>query len=96
MPYLEEKTKEMFTRALARMPVPIVAGELNFLFTYFINQFLLKRGMGNNPVDMPRGKPRYADYNEAMGALECAKFELYRRLIAPYEDTKLKENGDVY
>jgi hypothetical protein len=41
-------------------------------------------------------QPRYADFNNAVGALECAKFELYRRLVAPYEDFKMAENGDVY
>jgi len=30
------------------------------------------------------------------GVLECAKLELYRRIAAPYEDTKIEENGDVY
>lgn len=40
--------------------------------------------------------PSYADYNAAIGVLECAKMELYRRLVAPYEDRKIAENGDVY
>jgi hypothetical protein len=39
--------------------------------------------------------PAYARYNEMIGALECAKLELYRRLIAEYEDCKIKENGDI-
>lgn len=38
----------------------------------------------------------YADINEAIGALECAKLELYRRIAVPYENRKLAENGDVY
>jgi hypothetical protein len=37
----------------------------------------------------------YAGYNSAVGVLECAKLELYRRAIAPYEDIKIKVNGDV-
>ena len=39
---------------------------------------------------------RYAHLNEALGALESAKLELYRRLAAPYEDEKKSETGDVY
>ena len=39
---------------------------------------------------------RYSEVNEAVGALECIKQEYYRRLAAPYEDLKIKENGDVY
>lgn len=38
----------------------------------------------------------YQDLNAAIGVLECAKLELYRRVVAPYEDIKLKLNGDVY
>jgi len=30
-----------------------------------------------------------------MGALICVALELYRRVIAPYEDRKREENGDV-
>ena len=39
---------------------------------------------------------RYAEINEAVGVLECAKHEYYRRVAAPYEDKKIRENGDVY
>jgi hypothetical protein len=39
---------------------------------------------------------RYANVNEMIGALECCKLELYRILIAPYEDVKIDENGGVY
>ena len=39
---------------------------------------------------------RYSEVNEAVGMLECAKQEYYRRVAAPYEDKKIKENGDVY
>ena len=31
-----------------------------------------------------------------LGAVECAKLELYRRAVVPYEKKKIKENGDVY
>lgn len=40
-------------------------------------------------------KPNYERFNAAMGALECAKQELYRRAIAPYEDAAIKRNGDI-
>lgn len=38
---------------------------------------------------------RYSQINEAIGVLECAKLELYRKLAAPYEDQKEFENGPV-
>jgi len=37
----------------------------------------------------------YGAYKEILGELECAKFEIYRRLVAKYEDEKMIENGDV-
>ena len=40
--------------------------------------------------------PHFADYCTVLGALETTKLELYRRHIAPYEDKKREENGDVY
>lgn len=39
--------------------------------------------------------PRYYHYNKAIGVLECIKQEYYRRVVAPYEDKKIVENGDV-
>jgi hypothetical protein len=37
----------------------------------------------------------YARYALVIGCFICAILELYRRVVAPYEDTKIKENGDV-
>jgi len=42
------------------------------------------------------GEANYERYNAVIGVLECVKQELYRRQIAPYEDEKCEENGDVY
>ncbi len=38
----------------------------------------------------------YTELNAAIGALECAKLELYRRVAVPYEDEKAVINGDVF
>jgi len=58
-------------------------GELNYAITMEINRFL-------------HGTVDYQAFNDVIGVLECAKLELYRRLVAPYEDKKIAENGDVY
>jgi hypothetical protein len=34
--------------------------------------------------------------NDYIGVLECAKLELYRRVVSPYEETKMQQHGDVY
>lgn len=41
-----------------------------------------------NPINHPEF--------DALGALECCKLEFYRRVAAPYEDSKIISNGDVY
>ena len=42
-----------------------------------------------------RDSTRYAQINDAIGMLECAKLEYYRKVAAPYEDQKEFENGAV-
>lgn len=59
------------------------AGELNFAITRLVDQFL-------------GATPRYQDFNDAIGALEGAKLELYAKVVRPYEDKKEAENGTVY
>lgn len=59
-------------------------GDLNFAFTSIIDNYLSRKG---HP---------YANINGVIGALECAKLELYRRVAAPYEDKKIIQNGDAY
>lgn len=46
-------------------------------------------------MQVRRGGLRYANCNNIIGTLECVKQELYRTVIAPYEDIKRKENGPV-
>jgi len=86
MPYIkEDRRKELREPAMLIQPhEPMNAGELNFIITSAVIHFLGYE------------KPSYQRYNEVIGVLECAKLELYRRAVAPYEDTKIKENGDVY
>jgi hypothetical protein len=59
-------------------------GELNYQITKTVQGYLSR---------VPR---KYEAYNSAMGALECAKLELYRRQVAEYEDQKKVLHGDVY
>jgi len=59
-------------------------GDLNYQFSRLVNDFLAMKGLS------------YSAINEAIGALECAKLELYRRIAAPYEDKKAIANGEVF
>jgi len=85
MPYISQEARSR----LAEGDVPQNAGELNFAITQLVDAYLSRAAA-------EAGRTRYAHLNEAVGVLECAKLELYRRVAAPYEDEKLAESGDAY
>ena len=64
---------------------PLTAGELNYLVSRAVIRYVEHRG-----------RVSYQDYNDMLGALEGAKLELYRRVVAPFEDQALTRNGDIY
>ena len=82
MPYIKQEDRVRF-KNLLNDDVPSNAGELNYVFTIIANDYFKRVG-------------RYQAINDIVGALEGAKLEFYRRVAAPYEDTKIRENGDVY
>ena len=59
-------------------------GELNYVITRLCLQYLKNKEVS-----------KYQFMNDVVGVLECSKHEIYRRLIADYEDLKAKENGDI-
>jgi hypothetical protein len=59
------------------------AGQFNYALNQVISIYLEQNSMS------------YQTCNDIIGAMECAKMELYRRLLAPYEDKKILQNGDV-
>lgn len=59
-------------------------GELNYLISLVCREYL-----EDNDIS-------YKSLNDLIGAIEGAKLELYRRVVAQYEDKKVEENGDVY
>jgi hypothetical protein len=81
MPYITDEARSRLDKG----GKPSTAGELNYAITRLVDDYLIFRG-----------GIRYTHLNEVVGALECAKLELYRRVAAPYEDQKINETGDVY
>ncbi len=80
MPYIKKEDRN-------RVEVSEVAenaGELNFLITQLLLYYLFHE------------KLSYRRINDCIGALEGAKMEFYRRVVVPYEEKKIEENGDVY
>jgi hypothetical protein len=63
---------------------PCTEGELNFQLTYLLVNYIVANGLS------------YERIGDVEGALQNASKEFARRVTAPYEDTKIASNGDVY
>lgn len=63
---------------------PDNAGELNFVLTKCIIDYLEGKGLS------------YQTCNDISGAMTECLAEFRRRVIVPYEKSKIKSNGDVY
>ena len=83
MPYIKPEDRNRLSTYFDG-PEPASAGELNYCLTRVIQNYMFDK------------KHSYQNYNEVIGVLECCKLELYRRMIAPYEDEAIKRSGDVY
>ncbi len=81
MPY--KKSAERLALAIGKKR-PMNPGELNYLITKLCIEY------GENH------HIKYQTINDILGALDGAKLEFYARIARPYEDRKIKENGDVY
>ena len=94
MPYITPHQRDaldpvihLLVKALRAMhgdpPMVNIAGSINYAFTRVLLETILD-------------DPNYTRIALTTGVLENIKQEMYRRLAAPYEDTKIAENGDVY
>ena len=86
MPYIPKEDRGKFDRIVEEVlkvlnkEVGRQDGELNYFFTRILLSVYT---------------PKYFNYNRAMGLLESVKQEFYRRFIASYEDSKIREYGDI-
>lgn len=80
MPYITKRNRDFLDNQDCEA---ITAGELNYQFTMLARKYL----------DDSAGT--YKVMNEIIGAFECAKLEFYRRIVVPYEEEKIRENGDL-
>lgn len=84
MPYITKNRQMNLETRLAVSSSEDVAGDLNYMITMLIQDYMMEKGKS------------YQTINEIIGVLECAKLEFYRRVASPYEDGKRLTNGDVY
>ena len=83
MPYITQERKEALAKGEIQ-PSELNAGDLNYLLTGMLLMWVTAKPL------------KYEHLNAALGALDACKLEFYRRVVAPYEDRKIAENGDVY
>lgn len=92
MPYITQQDRIGKEVAIQHLAEEIkTVGDLNYTITRLIHGWMEREASSNGDLYAAR----YATHNSAIGVLECAKQELYRRLTAPYEDKVIKLNGDV-
>ncbi len=91
MPYISQELRKGLDTAIEELTNAIdegryfgQAGLVNYVIARLVSQLIQRHGRN------------YRVLNEFIGALECCKLELYRRLVAPHEEKKIKENGDVF
>ncbi|MEK6757722.1 MAG: hypothetical protein AABX88_01205 [Nanoarchaeota archaeon] len=87
MPYIPKKDKEKYEPALSELRKLIASdmkkGELTYLVYALGLESINKKGKS------------YTNISSAISCLDDAKEELRRRHLNPYEDEKIKENGNV-
>lgn len=79
MPYIDES----FRTHIEKGHAPLTAGHLNYALCDLLLRYVKVRNLS------------YQTINDVIGALEGAKAEFQRRVVAPYEDRKIAENGDL-
>ncbi len=84
MPYIKQEDRPEIRAAAEELASLCRSpGELNYGITVVLHDMLRELGK---------------DYDmcaSLVATLECVKSEFYRRVMAPYEDMKAAENGDI-
>ena len=85
MLYINQARRETLDKPIHALSVRLVVpGDLNYALTRLLHKHLVWQGRLN-----------YDKLNEVMGVLASVSQEFYRRVVAPYEDEKIKEHGDI-
>ena len=90
MPYVLPERRNLLvrfdekSRQLAVSTLEITSpGDLAFVFYRLCQLYIIRNGR------------KFETLNGLVGVLETTKGEVSRRILAPYEDRKMRENGDV-
>jgi len=87
MPYIKQEDREKFENSLNLLKKDICSddskGELTYILYSISLDWIKKKGKS------------YTSISSGISSLTDAAEELRRRELNPYEDVKLKENGDI-
>jgi hypothetical protein len=85
MPYTEQKERPKVDNAVSISEIcSWSAGDLTYALTRLIVGWF--KGHGKS----------FLNGAIVIGCIACTALEFYRRVLAPYEDKKIADNGDVY
>jgi hypothetical protein len=87
MPYTEKKDREKYEPCLN-----LLRGKMRSIENSKGDLTYLVYSLG---IEYFKGKESYTNISNAVGSLQDAAEEIRRRHLNPYEDEKIKENGDV-
>jgi hypothetical protein len=83
MPYIKKENRHDIDECLNDLEMYIEnSGELCYVIYKLLN-------------DLTKENKNFKIMSSLISEVECAKLEFYRRIVSPYEDEKIKENGDV-
>ena len=88
MPYIPSDEREELDEIAKALITALRNGNFRGRLNYFIST--VAQGL------IEANGVSYSFLNDFIGVLECVKLELYRRVATPYEDDKMRENGDVF
>jgi RNA processing factor Prp31 len=84
MPYIKQEDRTWVDEEIKLIVDNIEnSGDLCYVIYKLLKNLTEKQGI------------RFSTMSSLISEVECAKLEYYRRIVAPYEDTKISENGDV-
>ena len=86
MPYIDYETKQKYAELAGLIANTKIEnpGVLTWLLTLLAKSYLEYH------------QKSFSVLCVIVGSFMCATFEFYRRVVGPYEDKKINENGDVY
>jgi len=89
MPYIKQIERDKFDKHIEELLYELCnnglfePGQMNYIISKLIKGIIKRIGIS------------YSLCNNITGVLGCVKKEFYRRTVAPYEDQKIIENGDI-